>query len=220
MEIDRSKELPAEDTRQRILEAAGEVFAQHGFHRATIREICAKAGANVAAVNYHFGDKERLYVAVVRYAHLCALVKHPATAGLSNEAPPEERIHGFVRSFLNRLMDEGRPAWHWKLFGRELSEPTAALDLIVQEQVRPNFLFISQAVKDFLGAETPPEIVRTCVASIVGQCLFYHFGRPIFERLNPDLKLGPAAVDPIARHVTDFSLAGLRSVRERRGTKD
>ncbi|MGA9754367.1 MAG: TetR family transcriptional regulator, partial [Desulfobaccales bacterium] len=59
-------EIPASnETRQRLLEAAGEVFAKKGFRNTTIREICRRARANLAAVNYHFGDKERLYLAVL-----------------------------------------------------------------------------------------------------------------------------------------------------------
>ena len=201
---------PEQDTtRQRILEAAGEVFAHQGFHRATIREICAKAGANVAAVNYHFGDKEKLYAEVVRYAHMCAIVKHPLGLGVPDDAPPEKRIHAFVKSMLHRLMDEGRPAWQGKLMSREMAEPTAALDLIVEEQIRPNFTYLYKAVGEFLGREAGPERVRPCVASIVGQCLFYFFCRAVFERLNPDLKLGPHAIDGIAAHITRFSLAGI-----------
>jgi len=64
--------MPADDaTKTRLLEAAGEEFADKGFGGATVRAICARAGANVAAINYHFGDKERLYIEAVIEAHRC-----------------------------------------------------------------------------------------------------------------------------------------------------
>ena len=54
------------ETRRQLLEAAGEVFAEAGFRDATVREICRRAGANIAAISYHFGDKEKLYAEVLR----------------------------------------------------------------------------------------------------------------------------------------------------------
>lgn len=54
--------------RQRLLEAAGELFAEKGFRLAGTREICRKAGTEIAAIHYHFGNKENLYEAVLRYA--------------------------------------------------------------------------------------------------------------------------------------------------------
>ena len=57
-------------TRDRLLMAAGEVFAEKGFDKATVREICQAANVqNIAAVNYYFGDKERLYIESVKRAH-------------------------------------------------------------------------------------------------------------------------------------------------------
>ena len=60
-----------ETTKARLLEAAGEEFAEKGYEAARIRTICDRAGANLAAVNYHFGDKEQLYVEAVLEAHRC-----------------------------------------------------------------------------------------------------------------------------------------------------
>jgi AcrR family transcriptional regulator len=121
------------ETRQRLLDAAGEVFAERGFRAATVRDICQRARANIAAVNYHFGDKERLYTAVLRYAFGCALEQYPPLLDLDGDASPEQRLRAFIRSFMLRCLGEGNPAWLGKLMAREMAEPTHALDILIQE---------------------------------------------------------------------------------------
>jgi AcrR family transcriptional regulator len=200
-------------TRQRLLDAAGEVFAEHGFRNATVREICRRAGANVAAVNYHFGDKEHLYLAVMRYAHGASFAKYPSDLGLPPGAPPEDRVRSFVKAFLLRVLDIGKSSWAGRLMSKELAEPTAALDFIVSEQIKPNFIFLSTALRELLGPKADDALVRRCAFSIVGQCLFYHFGRPVFERLN-GIKVGVEHVDALTEHVTRFSLAAVGALAE------
>ena len=107
------------ETRERLLDAAGEVFAEHGFKRATVRDICARAGANVAAVNYYFRDKEGLYTTCLEQWARSALEKYPLLLGLPPNASAEERLSAFIRSFLLRLLDNSRYAWHGKLMSRE-----------------------------------------------------------------------------------------------------
>ena len=70
------------ETEKRLLEAAGEIFAHYGYRAATVRQICEKAGANLAAVNYHFGDKEGLYLAVLRSVPNANAEKYPSSLGL------------------------------------------------------------------------------------------------------------------------------------------
>src|SRR5258708_731281 len=116
------------ETRDRLLEAAGEVFAEKGFHRATVREICRRAQADVAAVNYHYYDKEGLYTAALKHYAEVALHKYPPTLDLGRNATANARLRVFIRSLMFRLLDKGRPAWHGKLMAREMFEPTGALD--------------------------------------------------------------------------------------------
>ena len=101
--------VQAPDTRERLLESAGEVFAEQGFRRATVRQICDRAKANVAAINYHFGDKMGLYAAVMNHWFGVALEKYPPDMGLGPGATPQERLHVFVKSYLFRLLGEGAP---------------------------------------------------------------------------------------------------------------
>jgi len=201
----------SERTRQRLLEAAGQVFAEKGFRSATIREICARARANVAAVNYHFKDKHALYLAVLQDAHARALEKYPPTLGTRPGDTPEARLNAFIRAFLLRLLDDGRPAWQGRLMAREIAEPTAALDVIVQRSIRPHFMLLSSIVRELLGASASPARVLLSTRSVVAQCLFYFHSRSVIARLQPRERLGPAAVERLTAHISRFSLAALKA---------
>ena len=199
------------ETRKRLLESAGEVFAERGFHSATIREICDHAGANVAAINYHFGDKQALYAEVFNEWTRVAMQKYPPTFGLGDHPSLEERLHAFVRSFLHRLTDDGRPSWRGKLISREMFEPTGVLDQVIDKNYRPTRELLDAIVRGLLGADATDDQIRMHSASVIGQCLYYHFARPVIERLDPEQKFDPQAIDSLAVHITRFSLDALRA---------
>ena len=161
---------PSDPTRERLLEAAGEVFAEYGFRQATVREMCRRAGANVAAVNYHFGGKERLYAETLKYGAHVALEKFPPDGGLRRGASPEEALYVFVLSFLKRFLAMGARDWSGKLCAREMVEPTAALDDLVQEVVQPLSQRLHRIVRALLGPKnslkhdyTVPQAYRTAI---------------------------------------------------------
>jgi len=203
-------------TRQRVLEAAGEVFAARGYAKATIREICKLAGANLAAVNYHFHDKNALYEAVLDNGYKLALEKYPPDGRLAASATPEQRLHAFVRSFFLRLFAEGAPACHGRLMARELAEPTGVLDKKVEQHVRPLFKLLSEILREIAGAEMPEAALKRCARSVVAQILFYRHAQPVLQRLEPELKLTAQGIEPLAQHVTEFSVAALRSIARRK----
>jgi TetR/AcrR family transcriptional regulator, regulator of cefoperazone and chloramphenicol sensitivity len=200
---------PESPTQERLLEAAGMIFAEHGFQNATVRDICQRAGANIAAINYHFGDKLGLYSAVLRYAHTCS--GGPRTQ--ADAESPEASLRAYVHSFVARLLDEGRPAWHAKLIAREMVEPTEVLDELVEASIRPNHDALMAIMSRLLGPAASPDIARRCVASVVGQCVFYHHCRPILVRLDPTRRFDAAEIERIAEHVVSFTLMGLKAYR-------
>ena len=208
------------DTKSRLLEAAGQVFAEAGFRNSTIREICQRAGANVAAVNYHFRDKEGLYRAVLEYALGLALAKYPIGGVPGPEMSAADQLRLFIRTYLSRLLDEGRPAWHGQLISREMVEPTAALDYLADTFARPQYQRLRGILTDLLGTTADPELVRRCAASVVGQCLFYKHCQPMIQRLMPEQRYDAAALDVLARHIAEFSLGAIEAVKPaRRGSK-
>lgn len=204
---DRSRE-----TRQRLLDAAGEVFAEHGFRDATVRDICRRAGANVAAINYHFGGKDRLYVDVLRYVDERSLETAPISQAVLAGLTPEMKLAGFVRHFIRRVFDRDRPAWHERLMAREMIEPTHALDELVDRNIRPRALLLQAIVREMLGPEATVREVQRGAASVVGQCLFYWHCRPMIGRLMPEIGFDPSEVESLAGHITAFSLHALRGM--------
>ncbi len=198
-------------TRQALIEAGGAVFAEVGFHNATVREICRRAGANIAAVNYHFGDKEALYREVLAYYQTRALQKFPLDLDLPPGADGPARLRAFIRAFLLRIFDPSSDAWHGKLIAREMIDPTSALDAIVVEKIRPQAQYLGGIVTELLGGQADPDTVRFCSSSVVSQCLFYHHCRPVVTRLFPQQAFTPAQIERIADHITRFSLAAIQA---------
>ncbi|PIQ82136.1 MAG: TetR family transcriptional regulator [Candidatus Omnitrophica bacterium CG11_big_fil_rev_8_21_14_0_20_64_10] len=210
-----STQITHETTRKRLLEAAGQVFAQHGFEKATVREICRKANANVASVNYHFGGKEDLYAEVVAYGAQQSVEAFPPDRGLGPNPLPEAELNAFIHSFLCRFLKKNqRGSWYSTLCAREIVLPTRALDRVVREVIRPLSDRLEAIVRRLVPRASKLEVGR-CARSIVGQCLFYHHGRPVIERMGGPKKYADADIRRLADHIARFSLQGLRGWKGR-----
>ena len=204
------------DTKRRLLDAAGEIFSDKGFKAATVREICRLAKANVAAVHYHFGDKEGLYKALLIEAFEAGLRRYPPHMNLGPEAGCEERLYAFIHSFLLRMLGSERFAWCGKLMARELHEPTQAMDHIVERYILPLAERLRSIVAEILGNGAKPDDKRTryCAMSIVGQCQYIFRSRAIIDKLFPGLRFDEAGIAELARHVTVFSHNALKNMPE------
>ena len=197
-----------DDTQDRLLQAAGELFAEKGFEGTTVREICQRAGAgNIAAVNYYFRDKERLYIEAVKSACLRQAEHFPFPDWPAGTAP-EIKLRDFIAVLLNRMQGHDSCPWARKLFLRELAHPTAACTEFVQRVVRPNAELLGRILADLLPKV--PEAKRRLIAfSIVGQCFFHRFAQPIVAQLVGEEELRSYDSTLLAEHITDFSFAAL-----------
>jgi len=197
----------ADDTRQRLMEAAGEVFAAKGFQAATVRDICGRAEANLAAVNYHFGDKEQLYVEAVKQAQCSGHDEPPPD--WTPKTTPQAKLGEYIRRMLARLLDPDRPAWHAKLMAREMIEPSAACLDVMEPYIRANQQMLDQILKELLPPETSQTDRHLIGFSIIGQCLHFKIHKPIAAFLVGEEELSTYDVPRLADHITRFSLRAL-----------
>jgi AcrR family transcriptional regulator len=207
------------ETRQRLLAAAAEVFAAKGFWEATHAEICRKAGANTAAINYHFGSKEDLYVAAWKHAFEESLKAHPPDGGVRATAPASERLRGRILSFMHRIAD---PKNHEvEIMHREMANPTGLLAKVLPRVLEPMQQDARAIIQELLGTGASEQEVSFCEMSLMGQC-FAPMLRLRHARRNPDAPRPPGPplefrVEDLADHVTRFSLAGIRGMRAEAG---
>jgi TetR/AcrR family transcriptional regulator, regulator of cefoperazone and chloramphenicol sensitivity len=199
-----------DDTRERLLATAVRLFAHRGFKKVTVRQICREAHANVAAVNYYFGDKLGLYRDVLQSAIDRMRATIDEARGASAGHGPEEQLRQYIFVFTRRLFTDRSHTVH-RLITREMNDPTPAIDAIVEQGIRPRLEFLSAIVAEIIGCDPADPRVLRCVASVWAQS-FAFLPNPIAERLGATSEVSPGDVEAIAQHVTEFSLAGIRQI--------
>jgi AcrR family transcriptional regulator len=197
-------------TRRRILDHAAALFAEGGFDQVTVREICRAARANVAAVNYHFGSKHSLYLAVVRSAIDIMRETNELSIEAGRGASPDDQLRAYVRVFMTRITSKGRHSWIHKLMTRELEAATDAFDLVIREVIEPRQQYLAAIIAAISGlAADDPRVTRAGI-SVQAQCLL--FARPLPRKVPAAWRGGLADVNAIADHIATFSLAGARAL--------
>jgi AcrR family transcriptional regulator len=188
------------EVRGRLLEAAGEEFAARGFDAASVRAICERAGANVAAVNYHFGGKGPLYREAVAEAYRRSLDRSER-AGVGTLA--EE-----LRAYIAGLLAAPTDGWAYRLMARDALLGPADRDDPAQHLIRPRL----ERLRGILRRACPAADDRRLDAlalGVVGQCLCYRLARPVAARLIGPERLARLDGDYVAGHVAACCLAAL-----------
>ena len=199
------------DTRRRLLEAACEAFAGKGYRDTTVADICKRAHANIAAVNYYFGSKESLYVEAWRHAFNRSIQAYPPDGGVCEDAPPTEQLRARVLALLRRMAD--KKSGEFSIVRMELANPTGLLHKAMHKAIQPFREGMSGAIRMLLGPEASEKQEHFCLASVFSQCMHVMFRARLMPRGERDL-LGPKRLEEFADHIVKFSLAGIHAVRE------
>lgn len=202
-------ETVADSTRRRIVAAAGEIFAERGFESTTVREICQNARTNVASVNYHFGDKRRLYKVCLEEArrHRDALFPMPQISG---SLPVMVRMVRFLEGVVYRFLASDPYSWEGRLILREMLQPSSVGRPLLEQGVRPQFEYMNKLIQEIAPTASAEDRNHACYY-VVGQCLLFRTGGALVEYLTPSF--GPFSTpDNIERQIQELAIRLSRGV--------
>jgi AcrR family transcriptional regulator len=199
-------------TRERLLDEAEELFAQRGYHAVSVREITKAAGSNLAAVNYHFGNKQNLYVEVFRLRWLprASRIQQSFRQSLQKNGTPTPNrvIQSLARAFLEGPMSSDERTRHLKLISGELAQPTAAFELVVEQVFRPLFAKLLEDLRKVMPAAIDEKQMVLNVFSILSMVLYFNFARPLITRFVAGREVEDLETR-FVDHIVQFSLNGI-----------
>ena len=200
-------------TRSRILDSACELFAERGYKGARVADICQRAGANAAAVNYHFRDKAALYVEAWQEAFKKSAGPEAPDA---TDTPPENQLRIYIHSLMRHFADQGVQGQFTRLYLMELSHPTGLIHNIWLKLIAPKRQVLIELISKIMGTDTTDETVMFCEMSIISQCRALLTVRASDMEYLLGQSASPDLIKRLADHIAGFSLAGIKAAGNRK----
>ncbi len=196
-------------TRAGLLDAAGGVFAELGFDRATAKEIAIRAQTNAAAVNYYFGGIQALYEEVLVEAHRRIVNYDDLSQALTGSQRPEEKLQRLFTLLVKVLRADARDAWPVKIIVRELISPTPHIERLRREELDPKKSLVIGVVAEIMGADPDDPLVGHAAFSVMSPCFMLMVAGTRLSEIVP--ALGPVMTndDTLVERLVRFALGGL-----------
>lgn len=214
--------------RSRLLRAALECFATHGFNKTSTRQIAQAAGVNLGAINYYFGSKADLYRAV--YSQLCEIASESAD-GASRGLPAAQTglptrleagvtllsvLREFFRISLQPLKQSEAMRLSMRLHFREILEPSGMFQEHVDRQIRPMHESLTALLGNQLGLAAPDDDALRLSLAIQSLMVFHFIAQDVVVQLAPALTATAEAVDTLAERLAIYALGMFEAEQKRR----
>jgi len=200
----------SEKTRAKLIEAAGQLFAERGYDGAKVRDIVQRADVHLSALNYHFGSKAALYREVVREA--CRSDSIPVEA---RNRLLEVKPRSALLELLTAAMDAGTvtPGSEWKtaVLTWELWKPSQLFDEIVRDYLKPDADIIARLIADATGSKPEEEAVQLAVITLFGALDALRYYGKALDVIAPQLAASLQSPREIAARLADAVLTAART---------
>ncbi|MAA99225.1 MULTISPECIES: TetR/AcrR family transcriptional regulator [Hyphomicrobiales] len=199
-------------THSRILDMAGELFASTGFAETTNKMIAAKAGVDLASINYHFGSRNGLYQAVLVEAHRRLVSVESLQQLASTDLSARERLKALIQMLVENATSEH--SWHARVLSREFLSPTSNLRALIESEVPPKLASILNIIEDITAIPSGDPALLRCLASVIAPCaMLLVVGRNV-SPVADEIRGMPT--EDLVEHLYGFALGGLEAVGHHR----
>jgi AcrR family transcriptional regulator len=189
------------------------VFAERGYDRATGKEICRRAGANTAAVNYYFGGVDGLYATIVQEAHDSVVTFGAMSAAVAGKVDAKARLRTIIELFVRGLTGPASASWVLRVLGREIVAPSPVFDMLREKELLPKSRILRSTVAELTGLpQDHPAIGRACISVIAPCIMLLVLDRRTLRHMAPDVRLTADDTDTLVDHLVRFALGGLSAV--------
>lgn len=192
-----------------ILSAAIDIFAERGFAATTVSEICKRAKANIAAVNYHFGSKDALFEQVVAEAFSISEKTYPLA--VRDGSDPTLQLREFMSSIILRGFDNGLAGRIDKIICHELNRPSGVHPLVLEEIQKRQGEVLRKILAKYLKTRSA-RLISHAHANIAALCFFVKIAPALRKKIFPE----PPTRGQIERYIENqisFALAGLDALK-------
>lgn len=198
-------------TRARILEEAGYLFAQQGFAETTSKAIAERAGADLASINYHFGNRSGLYQAVLAEAHRRVVSLADLSQLAERDLSPSDRLLALLEGIVGSVT--AADGWHARVLAREFGSPSSHLQTLFHTEIAPKLSRVLDIISAITGLPKDDPAVLRCLLSVGAPCLMLLIGSTL---PGPIQRLAQMPQGELVNHLHAFAMAGLAQVAGQR----
>ncbi|MBN9067775.1 MAG: CerR family C-terminal domain-containing protein [Rhizobiaceae bacterium] len=205
----------AEQTRQALVHAGLKLFGEKGFDGTSTRELAAAANANIGSIAYHFGSKEGLRSACADF--IVETMKGMASQALASAGEPanadaaRQQLLAALERLVAFMVASPEAGIIVQFILRELSHPTAALDIIYEGVFEPTHRRLCRIWAAATGEEAESEHTKIAVFTMIGQIVYFRIGRAAVLRRMGWNDIGTPEASAIAAVAGDNLAAILAS---------
>lgn len=200
------------NTQEELLKAAAAVFAQKGFQNANVADICRKANANIASINYHFGGKKKLYLKVLDYASDLADQEFPLFLDATAVPNPQDRLIAFILGHFRRVSFDNPSGFFSRILVHEMTNPSFAHHLIMQKNISRMREYLDALLREILPAGIPDSFVWVCHFNIVSLFTFPMIMRAVHHPRMKNKSLSPPEPEEMAKSAALFAAGGISAI--------